>query len=274
MTKHTNTQLIDMFLGHQRGRSFSEFTVRRRRSSLANLARWIAPLGFADVDTDTIEDWVASLNAPRTRHAYQSDACAFYAWAVRRQVLASNPAADADSVRVPKGIPRPVPADAVRFIIASAPDRDLRVGLALAAFAGQRRSEIVALQSDDVSLISRPPILTVRNGKWNKDRQVPIHPELVRLLGRRQVQGQVVRLTADTFGRRAADHIRRCGYDFSVHSLRATFATELARITDGNVLLVARLLGHESMQTAIGYIGLAGYAGAERVNDMYGDDAA
>lgn len=271
---HTNSELIDLFTANQEARSFSAFTIRRRRSSLTSLSRFCLPLTFGEIDAPLIGEWIATHSAPRTRHAYRSDACAFFAWAMRRKLVDNNPAAETDTIRVPKALPRPVPVDAVRHIIASAPDAGMRLGLALATFAGLRRSEVVNLMTGDVSLLSRPPMLTVRNGKWGKDRQVPLHPELARLLDVRQTQGFLVPMTADCFGRRAAEHIRRCGYDMTVHQLRSTFATELARITAGNVLLVSRLLGHESMNTSALYIGLAGFAGVEQVATMYGDDAA
>jgi site-specific recombinase XerC len=37
------------------------------------------------------------------------------------------------------------------------------------------------------------------------------------------------------------------------HQLRTSFATELARIVNGNLLLVAHVLGHDSIVTTSGY---------------------
>lgn len=267
-----NTAMIDLFLTFMSGQSLSEFTIRRRRSSLKSFAAWIRPMCLTHVDGVTVEGWVALYVAPRTKHAYRSDLSAFYRWATRRKLVERNPVSDTDRIRVPKSLPRPVPVEAVRYIVNSAPE-PLRTGLALAAFAGLRRSEVVNLSTGDVSLFSKPPELMVRNGKGSKDRQVPVHPELALLLGRRRAQGFYVPMTADGLGRLAAAHIRRCGFDCTIHQLRSTFATELARLT-GNVLLVGKLLGHESIATTMGYIGIAGYPGADQVGNMYGDDAA
>lgn len=38
------------------------------------------------------------------------------------------------------------------------------------------------------------------------------------------------------------------------HQLRASFASELARVTNGNLALVAHVLGHQSMATLAPYV--------------------
>ncbi len=230
---------------------------------------------LAVVDGQTVEEWVGTFRAPRTRHAYRSDVHALYVWARKRHLVDHNPVDDTDSIRVPKGLPRPLPADAVRQVITTAPTSDLRLALALAIFAGLRRAEICALLTDDVALHVDRPYLTVRNGKWGKDRRVPLHPDLVKMLEQRiGRQGHIVHFTPDVLGRLAATHIRSCGHDRTLHSLRATFATELARRSNGNVKLVKELLGHETLNTADQYIGVWGIVGIEAVDDMYGGDAA
>lgn len=47
----------------------------------------------------------------------------------------------------------------------------------------------------------------------------------------------------------------RCGVDARVHDLRASFATQLARRSGGNVVAVAALMGHESVATTERYTG-------------------
>lgn len=269
----SSPQLIELYLAHIAGRAFSEFTIRRRRSSLTRFASFVHPTPLLLVDGASIEEWLAMFVAPRTRHAYRSDLANFFAWACRRRLLDNSPVNDTDPIRVPKGMPHPVPAEAIRIVISCTTDDTLRLALALAAYAGLRRSEIVHLSTDDISLTSVPPQLVVRNGKGSKDRIVPLHPALLPLLSHVR-QGRVVPWTADALGRRASAHIRACGYNNTIHNLRASFGTELSRVTAGNVMLVKALMGHESAETTALYIGLAGIVGASAVGDMYGDDAA
>lgn len=273
---HASAELVTMFLQHQRNRSLSERTVERRRTSLESFLRWIHPMPLSAVDLATVEEWLGTLRAARTKHAYRSDLHVFFAWAVKRRLLATNPAADTDTIRVPKGLPRPLPPDAVRLVVSTARTPTFRLALAFAAYAGLRCSEIAALSTDDLQFHTTPPKLTVRDGKGSKDREVPLHPQLVAMLGRRNlaVQGRIVPLRSDYLGKKAARHIRSCGFDRTIHDLRASFATELARVTHGDLKLIGYLLGHESMNTTAMYVGLSGARGVEAVQGMYGGDAA
>lgn len=60
-------------------------------------------------------------------------------------------------------------------------------------------------------------------------------------------------LTAQTVRRWIVDTFAAIEVRIHPHQLRAGFATELARVTDGNLLLVAHVLGHESVVTTQGY---------------------
>ena len=51
--------------------------------------------------------------------------------------------------------------------------------LALFAYSGLRRSELIGLDCDDVDLDRR--LIRVRNAKGGRDRVVPIHPGLLPL---------------------------------------------------------------------------------------------
>lgn len=264
-----NTQLISLFCAYMAGRAFSIHTIRRRMSSLSSFSNFIAPMGLADVESDHVEGWVATLRAPRTKHAYRSDLSAFYAWATKRKVIAANPVVDTDPIRVPKGLPHPVPPTAVPGVIAAANDPTLRLALMLAAYAGLRRAEICALTTDDFQLVPAP-MLVVRNGKGGKDRQVPLHPALAVALARRRVQGEMVPWSPDALGRRARQHLHACGYDASIHALRHSFGTELARVLKGNVVAVGKAMGHEKADTSLQYIGWSGGDWAPLFGEMYG----
>jgi integrase len=265
----TTTQALASFATYQKGRAFSPHTIRRRQTSLASIARYIDPLPLLAATPDLVEEWLGTFVTPRTKHAYRSDLSSFFAWAVKRQLVERSPMEQVDSIRVPKGLPHPVPVELVRPIIDAAPTVTLRLTLALAAYAGLRRAEISVLTPDDVAMFTDPPTLTVRDGKWGQDRSVPLHPTLGKLLAAHQGRGRYVPLQPDTVGKMAADHMRGLGFDFTIHQLRATFATELARATAGNVILVAKMLGHGSIQTTMGYVGWSGGEGGAAISSMY-----
>lgn len=268
--------LLDAYSRWQEGRSFSPHTIKRRRVSLGLLAASVYPLGLADVTHGDIEDWLRSKRAARTRHAYRSDAASFYTWACRRKLVAVNPVELVDPVKVPKSLPRPIDPAQVAVIIGTAEAREADVALmvALGAYAGLRVSEIAALTSADLMLHASPPVLVIRSGKGRKDRTVPLHPALERRLraGRRP-DGPLFGVTARGVSRRIADVLDLCGLDATPHQLRHTFGTELARVSRGNMRLVASLMGHDSMTTTAGYVALSGN-GYDAIAAMFDGEAA
>lgn len=70
-------------------------------------------------------------------------------------------------------------------------------------------------------------------------------------------------------GRKVARHMRSHGVNATIHQLRHTFGTEAARASGGNLLVVAEMMGHESLSTTHGYVRLAGSATAATVAAMF-----
>ena len=72
----TTQHAIDSFSTYQRTRSFSRHTIRRRRTSLSSLGRWIAPMPLTAATAELVEEWLGTFATPRTKHAYRSDVAA------------------------------------------------------------------------------------------------------------------------------------------------------------------------------------------------------
>ena len=260
--------LVESFGRYQQARGFSPATVDRRATTLRLFGRFVEPGTVATATYEDVQEFLSRYPSPRTRHAYRSDLATFYKWAIRRSLLNHDPTLLVDPIKVPKSLPRPVPAQMIRELIANAPTRDLELALALAAYAGLRVAEIHNMRWEDIDLFRG--ILTVRAGKGQKDRRVPVHPylrELVQEAGQRT--GPVVPWQTDTIGRWIAAYLRANGINATAHKLRATFGTELAEATNGNVVLTQRLMGHESPATTMGYIGWSGGEASQAVADMY-----
>jgi integrase/recombinase XerC len=263
----TSAELITLFSAYQLGRGFSPATLARRRVTLRGLATHAAPVGLLDVPAPLVEEFVYSRRSLATRHAYRADLAAFYTWAMRRGLCATNPVDLVDPVKMPKQLPRPIPAELIAPLIASAPQRvGLMIGLA--AYAGLRRAEIAHLQHEDVMRHAVPPVIVVRDGKGGKDRVVPIHPALLELLPAWGT-GSVFELSPAHVGRLVTTHLRACGIGASPHALRHTFGTEAARAAHGDLLVVADLMGHGSPSTTMGYTKLVGRDTAATVAAMF-----
>jgi site-specific recombinase XerD len=144
-------------------------------------------------------------------------------------------------------------------------ERD-RLLLALFAYAGLRRSELLGLDWQDVDLERR--LLKVRRAKGGRQRTVPIHPALeplfVDYLGVRMddpepalfvgVQGKRLSQTilTQTFLRyaRAAGVTER--KRVTPHTLRHVFASELLR-AGANLRQIQELLGHKHLDSTQRY---------------------
>lgn len=269
-------QLVDQFSRYQRGRGFSTETIRRRRRSLLQFARHLEPKTLERATLADIEEWLLGYRAARTRHAYRSDLRTFYGWATARDLLPLNPAALVDPVKVPKSLPRPIGDEVLAAMYTGSLRVRRMIGLGL--LAGLRAGEIAALDASDVALHTKPPTIVVRAGKGGKDRVIPAHPMLVELLAGipagpvfANQYGEPIKSKSCSQTIRA--HLVRCGISATAHQLRHTFGTEMARAAKGNLLAVANVMGHGSMNTTRGYVGWSGEAEAI-IADMFRPAAA
>jgi site-specific recombinase XerD len=266
-TRIWGVHVIDAFERYQLGRGFSPLTVRRRTQTLRSFARHLEPSDLGDATLTDIEEWLASKRTARTRHAYRSDLRVFYDWAVKRELLASNPAALVDSIKVPKSLPRPIGPEVHAALLSGTLRQRRMIGLGL--YAGLRCAEIAALDCSDVG----HGVIVVRNGKGGKDRVIPLHPELERLLDGLPASGRLFTrggrpISSAAVSRLISRHFARCGITATPHQLRHTFGTELARAAKGDLVSMGLIMGHGSAETTKGYVGWAAEMG-EVVAAMY-----
>jgi site-specific recombinase XerD len=141
------------------------------------------------------------------------------------------------------------------------PERD-RLLLALLAYAGLRRSELLGLDWDDVDLSRR--LLRVRKAKGGRQRTMPIHPALVPLIVdyyevRQPLAEQA--LFVGVQGKRLNDtqldqlfrhYIEASGVNerkrVTPHTLRHVFASELLH-AGANLRQIQELLGHKHLDS-------------------------
>ena len=138
--------------------------------------------------------------------------------------------------------------------------------LNLFAFGGLRKSELLNLNWDDINLGSK--YLIVRNGKNKTDRMIPLHENVYDLLEGYLSQRLPLKCNALIIGERDKrlgisslelifkKYIKLSGLsgkNYTLHSLRHTFAT---RLLNKNVSLVKikNLLGHRSIESTEIYL--------------------
>lgn len=265
----TNDQLLEEFFTWQIGRSIAVKSIKRRRMSLGQFVRHIAPRHLAEATFEDVERWLATKNTPNTKKAYRADLIVFYDWARRRRHVADDPMDLVDSVRVPKVLPRPFRPDQVMMAVTTGRPM-LRKMCALGGFAGLRCEEIANVDGSDIATHTKVPLITVRNGKGGNDRIIPMHPLLLQTLGKVPSSGRLFPgLDGEKVGVRIKRHLMRLDIDGVAHQLRHTFGTQAAEAANGNMVLVQYLMGHASIQTTMQYVGWSGGPAAEVVQMMF-----
>ena len=262
---------MDGFVRYQQGRSFSAATIKRRQAALRSLQRWIGDRPILTAAPADVEEWLASLRTAATKAHYRSDVGVFFRWAQRRGLVERNPVDLTDPVRRPRGVPRPVPIEAITAA-AGVADRSTRLAILLGAYAGLRISEMAALDRADVTTDGPCPAIFVRHGKGAKSRVVPLHPILAAII-RPMPAGPLLPVSVPTLRRRISAAFAAVGVTMTPHQLRHATGTELARVSNGNMLLVAHVLGHDDISTTQVYTRFSVGPEAAAVARMWADTA-
>jgi integrase/recombinase XerC len=272
-------QAADAFLDAARAeRDLSPNTLAAYAADLRQFATW-AERGHVTrleaVDRRLLRRYLAWLGerrlARRTVARKASALRSMLAWAVERDLVPANPAADLATPKLDRPLPR-VLRQAEAAALCDLPPADDPVGvrdracLELLYGSGLRVSELCALDVDDVD----PEVATVRVvGKGRKERIVPMSAPALRALdaylggartalatrdGQDAARALFLNRRGGRLGRRSVQAMleRYLGAEggrvVGPHALRHSFATHLL---DGGADLrsVQELLGHESLGT-------------------------
>jgi integrase/recombinase XerD len=174
-----------------RERNYSPDTVRDRMYSLSYFERWCAERGItrpSEVTKPIVERYQRWLflyrkrgGAPLsfvTQHDRISAVQAFFKYLARNNLILSNPASDLERPKVPQRLPRNVLGVSEVERVLAQPDVGEPMGIRDRAIletfysTGIRRKELSRLAIFDLDT-ERGTVL-IREGKWRKDRMVPI----------------------------------------------------------------------------------------------------
>ena len=281
--KLTFAPLIDQYTEHLHARNYSKHTIARTHHSLRRFADWCIDRGLdapQDVTKPVIDRYVRFLyyfrkpnGEPltfRTQSNNVAVVCIFFRWLVRADLLAANPASEIERPRVGQTLPKHVLTRQEAERVLAQPDVDTDPGVRDRAIletlysTGIRRAELVNLDRFDLD-IGRG-CLTVRQGKGNKDRIIPIGERALDWINRYLVDVRPTflvdaheealfinqygeRLSPDALSGRVtayvdAAHIDKKG---SCHLFRHTMATLMLE-GGADIRFVQQMLGHDSIK--------------------------
>ena len=196
----------------------------------------------------------------------------FFTFLTENRILAGNPANTVKGARREEKEPSILYKEQYKALLYEASD-NIRDYAIIQTFlqTGIRLSELAQLRVDDIDLEHR--ILTVRQGKGKKDRQIPLVDNVVKAL-RNYLRYRNTELIEDdeilflakngtslnvsTVKYTVAKYVKKAGIrkKVSVHTLRHTFGAHKA---DKHMSLASlqELMGHKKKETTLKYIHLA-----------------
>jgi integrase/recombinase XerD len=239
--------LIDEFTAHQRILGFSERTIARRRWSLSLFVAHLDGRALGDATVADLRMFLARWPSAQSRYSICSDVHQLYRFA-----RISDPCEELPRIRVPRRGATPVHRDDVRRLLAVTVRADDRLMVLLASQCGLRISEIARVRGEDVDLGRR----TLRvSGKGGRDDVLPLSRALVAELEQWPRRGFLFPgRTGQSVGARLRRLMRRHGIVGRPHDLRHAYATELVECSNGNIVLVSRLMRHADVSTTMRYV--------------------
>jgi site-specific recombinase XerD len=277
----TTTQSVHLFLRALQGQNYSPKTLRAYGDDLAQFLAWVEknrvdwdiPTRFSRGDIEGFMQYLAAQHMTGVTRVRKLAAIRkFFAFLEENSILAANPAHTVKGARREEKEPNILYKEQYKALLYEA-SNNIRDYAIIQTFlqTGIRLGELANVRVDDLDLEHR--ILTVRQGKGKKDRQIPLVEDAVKAL-RNYLRYRNTELIVDdeilflakngtslnvsTVKYTVAKYVKKAGIrkKVSVHTLRHTFGAHKA---DKNMSLATlqELMGHKKKETTLKYIHLA-----------------
>lgn len=245
-------------------RGKSPTTIKTYHHALLQFEEWLKGAGtdletFARADIQQYIDYLsAHKKSAATINKVFNAIKSFCRWAGKKDL-----AEDINVVKQPNiflSAPKALEKTERHRIIREADRADNRRNYAIIVLllnTGIRLSELVALDRDDIKMSERKGTLTVRKGKGNTERTIPLNAETRRALSKyieERTDSEQPLFLSNRFRRispRTVQHIAE-SYGINVHQLRHTFITGLVRSKE-DISTIQSLSGHKSADMILRY---------------------
>lgn len=266
--------MIDNYLAVLKSLGRSDDTIRTYKSQLNKFFDWlkannddVSPENLTSIDAVEYRDYLQEQEKkPKTINTALRSIEAYCSWLVEEGRLDHNPLAKVKKVdevqQVPKWLNKSEKYRVIRTAITEKDKRNTAIVLTL-LLAGLRATELINLTVDDIILSDRKGTITVRKGKGNKRRIVPIPKELRECLSDYLPERVSKKWLFDS---QRGDKLTYIGLyqligmigqkarvdNLSPHTLRHTYCHDLVN-KDVAIDMVAKLAGHSKIETTMIY---------------------
>jgi integrase len=249
-------EIDPLYLKYLKAATRSPRTIELRTYQIDKFRRAHPGLEAEDVTDDILVDYMGNPDwAPNTKGVVRSSITGYFGFAFRKGLLPDDPSKDLPTVRVPKGVPKPASLEAINDALEQADER-VQLMITIGARVGARAMEIAQVHARDVEGVPGRYSLRIK-GKGSKTRLVPLQDDLAdRILAHApdyvfpgKDNGHISPAYVSRLVSRALPPGVTC------HKLRHRFATQVIK-SGGELLALQRLMGHASVATTQGYVGI------------------
>jgi len=277
----STTHAKELFVTALEGQNFSPKTVRAYRDDLSQFTAWLetirvdwdTPKRLGKVDIEAFLHHLSGIPLTGVSRARKLAAIRkFFSFLHENGILQTNPAAAVKGARREEKEPGILYKEQYKALLYEATEspRDYAIIMTFLQ-TGIRLSELANLRLEDVDFENR--LLTVRQGKGRKDRQIPLVEEEVKAL-RNYLRYRATELILDddtlflakngtslnvsSVKAIVAKYVKKAGIRkrVSVHTLRHTFGAHKAD-KNMSIATLQELMDHKKKETTLKYIHLA-----------------